>query len=158
MDQKKQNLTPELKEIYDRVMNTQVQNAPGTPMNGNDAAKTPPIPENHPQNTMTAPAAPQPSPVPNPSPVPPPPPPAAAQPAQPTQPATNATSNPAAPNPIGKNSNFVFTGNKMTTPAGTATVQVNSGGKKISGMVIVGLVLVLLAVWAVFWAKIFGLF
>lgn len=148
MDQKKQNLTPELKEIYDRVMNTQVQNTPGAPMNGADAAKTPPIPENHPQNTMAAPSMPQATP--NPTPVPPPPPTSA--------PAPSSAPNPAAPNPIGKSSNFVFTGNKMTTPAGTTTVQVNTGGKKISGMVIVGLVVVLLAVWAVFWAKIFGLF
>lgn len=63
MDPKKQDLNPELKQIYDRVMNTQVPNKPVNPPAPQAAAptpveQTPPVP--------AQPAMPQPQPTPQP--------------------------------------------------------------------------------------------
>ncbi len=152
MDQtKKQNLTPELKQIYDRVMNTQVQAKAATP-----APTTPSAPAvgQMPVNgmqTATPPIATSTNAAPNPMPT------------QPksamkfTPPAGGATSSPIA----GQDKSFVFTGNKMTTPqAGGSTikVQTGAGGKRMPSVAIAGLVVVLLVVWGVFWAKLLGLF
>ena len=40
MDPKKQDLNPELKQIYDRVMNTQAPNAPVTPLPSREAGSS----------------------------------------------------------------------------------------------------------------------
>lgn len=148
MDPKKQDLNPELKEIYDRVMNTQVKpNAP--------TATTPP-----PQTPTSAatPIASAPSAVPPiGSPVMPP----AGSPTtpQPNQGPTQA----GIPQPGVESKPFVFTGNKVTTPQATTSPQLNqaqihtSSGKKLSTPVIAVLVVILIVVWALFWAKIFGL-
>ncbi len=141
MDSKKQNLTPELKQIYDRVMNTQVEAKPAT--------GTAPTPQT--------------------------PPPPAAAPITTTPPLNTATTTPEAPKSAMKitppaggvqapgaatmntDKPFVFSGNKVTTPQGTTSVKVE-GSKGVSGVVIAGLVVVLLVVWGVFWAKLLGLF
>ena len=119
MDPKKSELNPELKEIYERVMNTQVKDE-------SQPQSTPP-----PQQQTT-----------------PPPPPAAPQPPNPA-PQTPVTS-----------TNFVFTGNKVTTPEPMhiSQPQAHSGpAKKMSGSIIAILVVILIVVWGLFWAKLFGL-
>jgi hypothetical protein len=112
MDSKKQELSPELKQVYERVMNTQVAKdtaAPGTP-----ATSAPQTPA-----------------------------PAVAAPSVQTQPSPQPS---AAPTPAPTIANL-----KGTTAKG--------GSKSmLSGKVIGLLVVVLLAVWGVFWAKLFGMF
>jgi hypothetical protein len=139
MDPKKQDLSPELKEVYERVMNTQ---AP--------AAGAPTTPNAAPQSGVTQPTTPQPTP------------PTPAAPTTVVAPATPETPKPAegAPQVVtpatpGPTS-FSFSGNKMTTPQGTTTS--NSAKKKLPPFVIPIGVVVLIIAWAALWAKVFGLF
>lgn len=137
MDPKKQDLSPELKEVYERVMNTQAK-----PTTGGAPAPAPTVPQ----------AAPTPSPS---MPTPPAPAPAAPTPeaAPPTPTPTTQTIEPTTPAP----STFAFSGNKMTSPQGTAAKD-TAGKKKIPPFVIPIGVVVLVIAWAALWAKIFGLF
>ena len=145
MDQKNQNLTPELKQIYDRVMNTQVKQPP-TPA----AASTGPIPAPSNGGQITPPT---PQPMAQPSP------------ASTTQPSSLPTNQPSGtlpsvpPRPLTDDKKpFVFNGKvegeQNDTQPGTHAAE----GKKISGSVIVLGVAVLIIVWGLLWAKIFGLF
>lgn len=165
MDAKKANLTPELKEIYDRVMNT--SNAPKTAVNPaqGQIPQVPPIPQNptvsspqapsmpsvgapiqadQPQNTaLQQPqmdAAPQMPPLPGAPAMPPP------------TPAEEAlTSAPA--RPLSEGGAFAFNGNAKTASAPQA------GEKKkarISKPILIVLGVVFVVVWGVFWAIIFG--
>ena len=145
MDPKNQNLTPELKQIYDRVMNTEVQkagapqgSAPQTPIHTSPA--TPVAPPATPVSTPASPAA-----------MPPP---------------TIPTANPhdvlssAPPRPLTDDKTFVFNGSKITTPEGSTEAHAQAApgtSKKISGKIIGLLVVVLVIVWGLFWAKLFGL-
>ena len=137
MDPKKQELNPELKEIYDRVMNTQVKS------------------ESQPQSTpsQTPPATPQ-------APTAPPPPAGQIPLRGATAEASQDPSLSSAPvRPLVDTKPFVFTGNKVTTQQEphTSQSQMFSTPKRVSGPVIAVLVVILIVVWALFWAKIFGL-
>ena len=137
MDQKKQTLTPELKEIYDRVMNTQAAN-PVVPAPIANATQAPPI---QPANPA--------SPFPLQSPVNP-----VAQPA-----ANEGFLSSVPPRPLTDTKSFVFTGNKVTTQDKQSTVHAPSpAGKKISSKIIALIVGVVIIMWSVLWAMIFGLF
>ncbi len=147
MDPKKQqNLTPELKQIYERVMNTQVKKdtpqASATPQPATTTTTPPPAsPTTPPENT--APATPQ----------------------TPQAPAQNeAFLSSVPPRPITDSSKpFVFTGKApkpeehAQQPSGSPTATPTKS-KKISTPIIVVLVVVLVIVWGVFWAKLLGLF
>ena len=141
MDQKNQNLTPELKQIYNRVMNTQVKQPPAP------AASTGPIttPSNGGQVTPPTPQTTTPQPIAQPSSLPT------------NQPSGTLPSVP--PRPLTDDKKpFVFNGKvegeQNDTQPGTHAAE----GKKISGSVIVLGVAVLIIVWGLLWAKIFGLF
>lgn len=155
MDNKKTNLTPELKEIYDRVMNTTApQKVTSTP---------PPVQPNVPASTPLSP--PVHTDIPNPLNAPP-----AAIPAMPlmppslntslggTTPAENAlSSTPARPVSEIDNKAFSFSGTAPTPPAVPQTDK--AIGKKESKMslpVLIVIGIVFLVVWGVFWAIIFG--
>ncbi|OGH16984.1 MAG: hypothetical protein A3C30_01900 [Candidatus Levybacteria bacterium RIFCSPHIGHO2_02_FULL_40_18] len=140
MDPKKQELNPELKQIYDRVMNTQVKTQAPTS-----------APAVSSQPTLSVPASPSQGGQ-NPS---APPPPASVPPGGASQPGASAP-------PVGgiQSTPFVFTGNKITTPqlSQTSQPQMNTApAKKISGPMIAVGVVILIVIWAFFWAKIFGL-
>ncbi|OGH18619.1 MAG: hypothetical protein A2868_02545 [Candidatus Levybacteria bacterium RIFCSPHIGHO2_01_FULL_40_15b] len=147
MDPKKQELNPELKEIYDRVMNTQAkseaqsQSAPPQPLQ-TTSVPTPvkqAAPFANAENAPTAVSAPPaggapPGTVWNPAP----------------QPGSFASA---------QSAPFVFTGNKVTTPQTPHATQSQTNlasSKKISGPIIVVLVVILIVMWALFWAKFFG--
>lgn len=137
MDPKKQELNPELKEIYDRVMNTQVKSE-GQPQSA--PSQPPPV-------TPQAPAA--------------PPPPAGQSDLRGAAAEANRDPffSPPPQRPITDTKPFVFTGNKVTTPREPNTSQSQTyTNRKISGPIITVLVVVLIVVWALFWAKFFGLF
>ncbi len=164
MDPKKQQLNPELKEIYDRVMNTQVktnpstqpqvstppagQMAPSTAVSSN--AREPGLPPLAGAGLQTVPGG------------------AGGQSAPQTSPAAtlggiaspNPVAAPAAPAPAGGGqsapSSFVFTGDKVTTPL-SGTQSHGGQTKKVPGSVIMVLVAILIIVWGFFWAKFFGL-
>jgi hypothetical protein len=132
MDNKKTNLTPELKEIYDRVMNT---TAP------QQAAPTPPPPSIHadipsPLNT----------------------PPAAAPVIQMPTPAEDAlSSTPARPVSEIDNKAFSFSGTAPTPPSAPQTDKSSQKKEsKISLPILIVIGIVFLVVWGVFWAIIFG--
>ena|SRR3990172_8370433 len=136
MDPKKQELNPELKEIYDRVMNTQVKSE----------AQPQSAPSQPPPQAPQAPAAP-PGTVWNPA----PPPSAEAK--------QDPFFSPPPQRSITDTKPFVFTGNKVTTPQEpNASQSQTHTNKKISAPIIAVLVVVLIVVWALFWAKFFGLF
>lgn len=116
MDPKKQELTPELKQIYDRVMNTQVKPSPA------------------PQQAPTA----------------TPPPPQAQQ--APNQTSQESFLSSVPPRPVTAAQSFAFSGK-------TAESQEAESGKKMdAGKIIAAGVVILVIVWAVFWAKFFELF
>lgn len=134
MDQKKQDLNPELKQIYERVMNTQVSK-PETPIAGSATPPPPATPDA--ASAQTAPPPPQPNPT-----------------------GAPFISN-AAPKPITENKTFVFTGNKIVTPQNQPHAPANTATpakKGVTGPIIGVLVVILVVVWGVFWAKIFALF
>lgn len=162
MDSKKTNLTPELKEIYDRVMNTSRQaQKPAT-------APTPPSPTPTTQAPPAAPttqapplgmpvatsisssdAASPPSMAPTPTP--------AVQsmgipslPEMPTTAEDALTSTPA--RPVTSGNTIAFSGNVKDTQ--TVAVKKKS---KISAPILIVLGIVFIAVWGVFWAVILGL-
>ncbi len=167
MDAKKTNLTPELKEIYDRVMNTK-----GTPVGGNGALPTTPPPvatSLQTQMPQTADATQMPSLG------TPPAMPAAPVMAQPAQ----AAQMPAAPNfgaqplgtnaeqalsstparPISEGNTFAFNGGSVKPAPGPST-QTAEGAKKkakISLPILIVLGVVFIVVWGVFWAIVLGL-
>lgn len=168
MDSKKTNLTPELKEIYDRVMNTSAQAKPPAPAAPPTAppAVAPPAA----QNLMAAPPAAQTSPssmpdlgvpVPPgqaaaaPSPMPPPNPSMPPIPGMPEVAAMNPaeealTSAPA--RPLNNGASFAMKGKAKDAKPET-------GKKKmtISKPILIILGLAFIGVWGVFWAIIFGL-
>jgi hypothetical protein len=130
MDPKKQELHPELKQIYDRVMSTDVKRAPaGTP-----------APASQPGPTVAAPTAPNIPSAPSPAPAPEPTGPAPFLPTTPPKPA-QAQSAPAAP---------------QMNPSVQA--KKSSAKSSFSGKIIALLVVVVLVAWGVLWAKIFALF
>lgn len=167
MDTKKTNLTPELKEIYDRVMNTSSGKTAAS------AGTTPPLPTSAVVPPVAQPAIPTP---PTPSPLL----------APGTMPATLTLEMPATPNlggsmmppigspaedalsstparPVSEGNTFSFSGTAQApAPASIvpgATPANNPGTKKkakISLPVLIVLGLVFLIVWGLFWAIIFG--
>ena len=175
MDSKKTNLTPELKEIYDRVMNTSA--APKAPAAPPPLPTTPaplvgaptltPPPTINPINAATSPQAP-PMPqmpaaptigAPIDSPGMPPPP---QMPTMPTDlgmpsPAEQALSNTPA-RPLSEGNTFSFNGVAHAPQPATATGAAVTPKKKakISLPVLIVLGVVFIAVWGVFWAIIFG--
>lgn len=146
MDPKKQNLTPELKQIYDRVMNTQVKKpepaapvaAPTTTTAPNAAPQTPVAAANPNPTPTTAPQQPQPG----------------------GNVGNNAFLSSTPPRPLTGDKTFVFTGNKMTTAQGTTEVHAPGtvAKKKISPPILIAGIVVGVVVWALIWAKVFGLF
>lgn len=161
MDPKKQDLTPELKQIYERVMNTQVKKPEGVTQGVGQP--TPPAAGQTPSvgtlsggaglSGASTPAPPPPPPLSNVAPNPTPP-------QGSTQPNEGFLSS-VPPRPVTESKSFVFTGNKITTPQSSPIAGAQTGlagGKKISGKIIALLVVVLFVVWAVFWTKFFGLF
>lgn len=146
MDNKKTNLTPELKEIYDRVMNT---TAP------QKAAPTPPPTPAQPNPLTPPPTPPIHADIPSPLNAPP-----AAAPVIPLQtPAEDAlSSTPARPVSEIDNKAFSFSGTASTPPAVSQTNKPASEKKesKLSLPVLIVIGIVFLVVWGVFWAIIFG--
>ena len=138
MDPKKQDLNPELKQIYDRVMNTQVGSKPS------GAESLPPGQSPLGGGGGGAPATPPPT-----------------QPHVPVQPApAQTTPQPVVLQPISEPKSFVFTGNKIVSPQGGTHTDSNviTSKKGLSGSIIAVLVVILVIAWGSFWAKIFGLF
>lgn len=133
MDPKKSaNLTPELKEIYDRVMNTTPTPKLATP---------PPVqaPSALPQ-TPTSPQAPTPSPK--------------AQPVPSLNAADEALSE-TPPRPLTTGNTFSFNGT-VKAQSDENSVATTKGKSKISLPILIVLGIVFIVVWAVFWAIIFG--
>lgn len=199
MDAKKTNLTPELKEIYDRVMNTSSGPKPATPEANPTSVGAPaattldvagsPVPPIVVPADMPAPQQAAPSPVPGAPIAPPPlpqmpttplatpPPPAIAMPnlsmggppamPEPLQmppiptPAEQALSSTPA-RQVSEGNTFSFSGTATPPPTTTPPVAGAPGktdGKKkmkLSLPVIIGLGVVFLIVWIVFWALVFG--
>ena len=135
MDQKKQALTPELKEIYDRVMNTQVaappQPQPVTPPTVMGATQPPQSPQ-----PVISPTTTQVPPIQN-----------------------EGFLSSVPPRPLTDTKSFVFTGNKVTTTDKQSTTQAPlAASKKMSNKIIAIIVGAIIIMWAVLWAMIFGLF
>lgn len=164
MDSKKANLTPELKEIYDRVMNTtgtpKPPAQPTTPAAASPAPQSPPIqPQGMP--ALNEPLTPPPMPGPQqPPPVQPQfhglqqpePPPGAPSPAE------DALSS-APARPISQGGSFSFSGGNVkgnNAPQNNTTSTVKKKAL-ISKPILITLGLVFVAVWGIFWAIIFGL-
>lgn len=154
MDPKKQDLSPELKEVYDRVMNTTAKPTQTPPPAGgpNPSTPTPAAPAATVQvETQTSAPANEPN-----------------QSSAPTMvtttvqtPATSPTSQPAAAGnmpagtaPAAAPTAFVFNGNKMTSDGKTTA----AGKKKTPGFLIPLGVVILVIAWAAIWAKFFGIF
>lgn len=134
MDPKNTDLTPELKQVYDRVMNTQIK----TP---ESLSATPP--SSQPSAPAPLPSAPSQTPS-----------------TTPSNPTTGQdpflSSLP--PRPIADTKPFVFTGNKVTTHEENQSSRVKSSSSNKISVKIIGLVVVvLIVVWALFWTKLFGL-
>lgn len=146
MDPKKQELNPELKQIYDRVMNTQAARPQQPAPSAQPQPGTPTVPS----QTLTPPIVTPPQPVPS----------GGAVPAPQNVPGQSVTPQPIVPN----SGSFVFTGNKVIAPKNDGKAQPAAGAQKFAAkkgfsgkLITVGLVL-LIVVWGVVWAKIFGLF
>ena len=155
----KQNLTPELKQAYDRIMNTP---APAT---------TTPVA----QPNTTTPQAPTPQP-PIPTPGPSVTPPTTTAPSTISTPATTPQPEPAQspflssvpPRQVTSTGSFSFSdkkGQAPTAPTTTHQAGVVPGGastaatnKKLSGPIVAILIAVLVVVWTLFWAKFFNIF
>lgn len=163
---KKQDLTPELKEIYDRVMNTTAKAAPAAPTTPLTPPTATPAPEMHPAEMHTTVAPTQP---------------VETTPMQPTSQETQnpqmtdsgeqgatqgneefLSSAPARPlQDIGVKA-FAYTGKKVTATtadaANAAAPPLQAASKKgISKPILIVLVFVFVVVWGVFWAVLLGL-
>ena len=151
MDNKKTNLTPELKEIYDRVMNTSAPQkpAPVPPQPNLSATTPPPIQIGIPNPLNTPPVN-----VPTMSTMPPPP----DTSLNGMTPAENALSSaPARPVSEIDNKAFSFSGTAPTPPPVPQTDKpVGKKESKMSLPVLIVIGIVFLVVWGVFWAIIFG--
>lgn len=174
MDSKKTNLTPELKEIYDRVMNTSgkpvtkvppqapVQSAPAAPpaapnpLDPGLTAGPPPSPEHQPATTPQVPAMPAAPAPPAPSMPTMPNPENSAMP-EPT-PAEQALTNTPA-RPLSEGNTFAFNGTVKNPikPATTPTEVTTKKKAKISLPVIIVLGVVFIVAWGIFWAIALGL-
>ena len=154
MDPKKQqNLTPELKQIYDRVMNTQVAKPQG-------ASQIPSQPQTAAPQTSIPPQDASPASPPPPASAPTPSAPQTQAPAVPASPASFLSSMPARPITDTAKS-FTFSGKvdektDEKTPHAPAQEQ-KASGKKISGKMIGFLAVGLVVIWSLFWVKFFGL-
>lgn len=155
MDDTNKNLSPDLKQAYDRVMNIPV------------GGTTPPSPA-APQAIPPAPTIPVPGPSITPpisglSQTPPSSPPPVTEPSAPPQsegPHTPFLSS-VPPHPVSETGTFVFSDKKGVNPAPAAhpdAVSVAKSGTKLSGPIIAVLITVLVIVWTVFWAKFFKIF
>lgn len=161
MDPKKQqSLTPELKQIYERVMNTQV--SPNTPPAAPVQTATPtPSPVTPPVSAPVTPSQPMPSqPVPEIPTAPPVTQPIANNPAPNSTPAQNLGG--IAQKPLSANPQPFTFSNKAPSPTQAANPNqpfsaTTKPKKKMSGMIIGALVVVLVAVWTLFWIKFFNL-
>lgn len=165
MDTKKTNLTPELKEIYDRVMNTSntsqvTPKATAEPLQPSVAPIGAP---NAPSPTVPQPVAatPQPSVSAQPAATAPVMPPPTASPSMPPMPGTaeDALSN-TPPRPIAEGNTFSFSGSApsssiMNAPQ-AAAAKAPKGKFKLSIPVLIAIGIVFIVVWGVFWAIIFG--
>ena len=160
---KQQNLTPELKQIYERVMNTTVSPNPKPP-----TPSAPVTPSQIPTPMMTGPTEATPTPVPpgpdqsaaNPAAQAPTAPPPAQQVPSPAQP-QNYESVPPRPLTNAGAQPFVFSAKAPTAAQTGNTPQTFASAakpkKKMSNAVIGALVLVLIVVWSLFWVKFFKL-
>ncbi|KKQ96068.1 MAG: hypothetical protein A3C27_01450 [Candidatus Levybacteria bacterium RIFCSPHIGHO2_02_FULL_39_36] len=151
MDPKK-NLTPELKQIYDRVMNTQVKK-PENPTETPSGPITNPVPSPIEANVTPSPLPSQ-EPIQQPSPNP-----AAPSPIN-TAPTNEAFLSSVPPRPLTDTKPFVFTGNKISSPqvkTETGNQAHVSQNKKLSGKIVAMFVVVLIVIWTLIWAKFFGL-
>lgn len=165
MDSKKANLTPELKEIYDRVMNTtSTPKAPAQP--SQQAAPTPQNPPSPPIQPQGMPSLSEPiAPPPLPGPQQPPP----VQPqfhgpqnseslTETSNPAEEALSSTPA-RPISNDGVFSFSGGSVKNSPTTQSGLSAQGNKKtlISKPILIILGLIFVVIWGIFWAIIFGL-
>lgn len=144
MDPKKQqNLTPELKQIYERVMNTPVASQP-TAQTPSQPAQTPPVttqPDAVKPNVSAQ--TPPPSPI-NQAPQTP-------NPAPPSTPPIN-------PRPLtGGGNQFTFSSKTQEGQEVSKTNISPKGKKGISAPIIGVLIVTLIAVWSLFWMKFFNL-
>lgn len=177
MDPKNQNLKPELKEIYDKIMSTPVN--PGTPPSGQATSTMtmpPPTPE-PPSIPTTPPPAPSMQSVGDPVSImsstpatPPPPPPImpSFDAPSPTSEASNPSVNPPEMSaPIGApqgnldSKGFVFSGGQTSsfTPSGSETaITPKKGLGKISGKLLTLLIIVFIVTYTVVWLKLFKFF
>ncbi len=172
MDPKKQQMNPELQQIYDRVMSTSATPkanpttpaAPGVqPAQPAAAATTPAV---HTPMSMPMPPAAAAGVINPPTPATPTSTPAFGLPQAPTNPgaapvagAPGAVATPADANgkPISSGS-FVFNGNKVVNSDKTKAATGTASGKKIPGFLIPIGIIILVVAWAALWAKIFGLY
>lgn len=146
MDKKQTNLSPELKEIYDRVMNTSATAKTAAP-----AAPPPPITPSPALSHTPPPPTPGPSPAAHPAP---------ARPSEITMPSVPDTADGALtsspPRPVS-----VVDGTKPFSFSGTASTpkeEAKPGEKKagISMPILIVLGVAFVAVWGVFWLVILG--
>lgn len=147
MDPKKQELNPELKEIYDRVMNTQAKSEAQPQSASSQPPPAAPQAPAAPPGTVLSPASPPPA-------------------GQSVLRGDTAEAkqdpffSPQPQRSITDTKPFVFTGNKVTTPQTPYATQSQmnpTSSKKVSGPIIAVLVVLLIVVWTLFWAKFFGL-
>ena len=171
MDTKKTNLTPELKEIYDRVMNTSATPQTSTPKATAEpfqpsvppppvqpatstnlppqpnAAATPPTGAAPQQQSATTPASPAMPPIEAPS-----------MPSMPASAEEALTSTPA--RPLNEGNTFSFSGNTPTSAImnapQAAAAKAPKGKIKLTVPLLIGIGVVFIAVWGVFWAIILG--
>lgn len=165
MDTKKTNLTPELKEIYDRVMNTSA----GTPQSITPKATSepllptaPPAPTqpavstNLPQQptiTSVAPLAGTPLGQ-QAAPVMPPPTPAPEMPSMPVTAEEALTNTPA--RPLTGGNTFSYNGSPSPTIMNAPQAKAAKGKFKMSLPILIAVGVVFIVVWGVFWAIILG--
>lgn len=174
MDKNKKNLSPDLKAVYDRVMNTKITPRPQAP---------PPAPTPQPPSTPPVPQEITPPEVKMPEATistPPPPdtnrpqmvtetiPPKSSVDLSPVGPEPSSSDQPflssLPPRPLNAISSepFVFSGGKSsskeTPEAHESTTPAPAHGAKLSSKIILGLFILFLVVYSFFWAKIFNLF
>lgn len=174
MDPQKQNLNPDLKQIYEKIMNTPVkplgQNAPTNPTTTPPPTQTPVTP-----TATSTPAPLQMSPAPTPvtppaaAPVMAKAPAPVASPTIPTTPSvpSNQTVNSnlfasVPPRAVGNTAPFVFASGKtqtpkVTTPAPAQGIAPAKKGGISKGILLIPIGLIFLAAYTVFWMAIFGL-
>lgn len=146
MDPKKSNLTPELKEIYDRVMNTTA-----TPKTPPKAPAAPPAPKADTTQTLSMDSL-NPAPSVNT---------ASLNPAPPT-PAEDALTNTPA-RPLSSQNTFSFSGKAEPMPEAPSVSLDETAGKKkknqmkLSLPILIALGIAFILVWGLFWAVMFGI-